>query len=171
VNNIMQTIFEAKNNQKVAITFDELLHEQGRVLPNREELSVINYNIGYPYAGYDHGYYQTSHNVPNHMIDNHQNGNEQYHVRFDCYANVEPKEHPVKYDENYWKHMEGANDKNYTYSSNYNDSYYGSNYYASGYPYGGYYSGYPYNDYAGNYSYNGSYPYSGYYSSPYIYNA
>lgn len=59
----MHTLFEEKYTIREKISLEEVMNQHATVLPKREELSVINYNIGYPYTyGYDgsnassHGY-------------------------------------------------------------------------------------------------------------------
>lgn len=79
----MTTIFERKNTPNEQITFEDLTNEYSRVLPKREEMNVMNYNMGYPYGmGYD-GYYANSH-------DN-------YYERVDCYGRSY-EYHPAKFD-------------------------------------------------------------------------
>lgn len=46
----MTTIFEAKKDSVPQISFEELANQTGRVLPNREELVVMDY--GYMHGGY-----------------------------------------------------------------------------------------------------------------------
>jgi hypothetical protein len=93
----MKTIFEANNLLKEKVSFEELMNQHGKILPQREELSVINYNMGYP--GYD--FYQSSYHVPNPYMDNHR----EYDFRMDCYGNYyDDKYHPAKYDHDDWKY-------------------------------------------------------------------
>jgi hypothetical protein len=171
----MQTLFEAKKEALEAVSFDEINNQQGTVLPKREELSVINYNIGYPYAGYDG--YHSSQTMPNHNIDNHINPDHRNpDYRFDCYK-AESNYENVRYDHDYWKQYEGANDRNITYSRPDNGLHMGqykNDGYAPYVAYNTYYSappiqGYeaqPVNTYSG-YSGYSSYPAYGYSGTPY----
>lgn len=176
----MNILFQNKTTKKEKITFEELMNQHGTVLPKREELSVINYNIGYPYGGYEG--YNSSHHFPNYQAMPQHN----YDYKLDCYGNYN-EHNPARYDNDYWKHYEGANDKNYTHS-NYNNGNYdnGNHYgqykndsYAPYVAYNTYYSGYPnaydaqyggyQNTYAGYNGYSGS-NYSQYGYSPMPYN-
>lgn len=162
----MHILFESKKEKLEAVSLDEINNQHGTVLPKREELSVINYNIGYPYGGYDG--YHSSYNIPNHQADNHtipEHRNPDY--RFDCYK-VENNHENVRYDHDYWKQYEGANDRNVTYNRHDNGLHLGqykNDGYAPYVAYNTYYSvppahGYeqqPVNAYSG---------YSGYYSNP-----
>lgn len=173
----MQTLFEKNNilHEQETVSFEEINNQQATLLPMREELSVINYNIGYPYSGYEG--YHSNYNVSNHQVDNHSGHQPDYRV--DCYKYEYNNHENVRYDHDYWKHQEGANDRNVVYGRHDNGLHLGqykNDGYAPYVAYNTYYSappssGYesqPMNTYAG-YSGYSNYPTYGYNSSPYGY--
>jgi hypothetical protein len=162
----MNTLFQKMTIKNEKITFEELMNQNGNILPKREELSVITYNIGYPYGGYEG--YNASQHVPNHQVNNPMSQHN-YDNNLDCYRNYNDNS-SARYDNDYWKHYEGANDKNYTHgnyeNSNYNNNNYNnSNYNSSNYDHGrndssNHYGQYEQDSYAPHVAYNTYY--SGY---------
>jgi hypothetical protein len=156
----MHTIFELEKTQQETVSLEEINNQRVTVLPKREELSVINYNIGYPYMGYDGqhpNYYQ---------VDNHTNGNNDYQ-RWDCYR-YEGNHDKPQHDPAYWRYHEGANDRNITYDNRHDNGLHLGHYKHDGYApvvsYNTYYPATPEyshnppmtNTYAGYGNYNGN---------------
>lgn len=145
----MHTIFERKSTHKKHVTFKDLLNEQSRVLPKREEMNVMNYNMGHPYGMGDDGYSTDYHNSYS------------YGWSVDCYEKYyNYSYHPAQFE--HYRDGGGCGDGgwegcmqggNLGYSPTYNDPYLS----------GGYnpYIGYGGNDYMNTRDYyNGAYGYN-----------
>lgn len=164
----MVTIFERKNTLKEQISFEDLANEQSRILPKREEMSVINYHMGYPYGGGYDGYFASSHDNYYSRIDCYGRSYEYQPVKFDYHKDWDDddkwedwndRNDRDEWDDDEWEELMRDSQMGY-YPASF-DPYLSSGY---GYGYGGSYNPYVWYGNEGDFGYNG-YGYNGSYGS------